>query len=967
LIQNKHSNCLAFMKKFTLIILLLLYTLIGFAQKGILKGTITDSKTGESLVGTTVLVQGTTTGTVTNFDGNYLLPDLFPGPYNLVISFISYESQVVRVEIEAEKETELNVQLDPATVDLGEVQVVATRRSDTEMSMLSNLKSQNLIVSGITAQQISRSQDSDAAEVVRRVPGITITDGRFVIVRGLIERYNSVMLNNATAPSFEADKRAFSFDAIPSGLIDNILIYKSPAPELPGDFAGAAIDVQTKSVADLNSFSISYGARYSENTTFNPDFQTHQGSKTDWLGFDNGYRAIPEGIPSDLLFKELYVWPNSNVYLERSQEITRLSNLFPNNWETTTKSPLPDQSFSANLQRRFVLGKISVGNITSLNYNSSSSYTQVIRREFQGWDEVQSRIVENFDFDDLRSKQENKISFIHNWNFIYGKNQKLEVRNFLNQIGTQNTSHRDGINYYNVETLRMYDHRYESRLIYSGQLAGKQTLNQDKTHSNWMLGYSYTSKDQPDNKRLMYVQNTNEESERFNLYALRLQNIPNVYLAGRMWIDMDENVYNAKFDLDHKFTLPGSGKFWQVKSGYFYELKERTLNSRLIGVVAVRNPPDIFYNPVSEIFRPENFYLDANVPPRQHGLSYRDNTRAKDSYDATDHLLAGYLALNIPVSNKINLYGGARVEKFSRVITNFFEKTGTTDNMDITRDTTDIFFSANLTYNINEKNLFRLSYGQTVNRPEFREISNFDYQDFEMFAIVHGNPELLNAYIKNYDLRYEWYPDHGEMISLAAFYKDFTNPIELFQIPAGSTFDYKPFNTEKAYSAGIELDVRKRFLSFENHYGFFRFMKDLTLVFNTSLIKSEINTEKQGFARDSVRIMQGQSPYIVNLGLFYTNAEARIIASINYNNVGKRIAYVGTPNNPHTWELSRNSLDLTLQKGIGNKLQIKGGVKDILNEPIQQVQYHGPNEDKIGHALKYIPNRQFSINLTWVL
>jgi outer membrane receptor for ferrienterochelin and colicin len=955
------------MKKITLIILLLLYTLISIAQKGILKGTITDSKTGESLVGTTILVQGTSTGTVTDFDGNYILPDLFPGPYNLVISFISYESRLIRAEIEAGKETVLIVQLDPATVDLGEVQVVATRRTDTEMSMLSNLKSQDLIVSGITAQQISRSQDSDAAEVVRRVPGITITDGRFVIVRGLIERYNSVMLNNATAPSFEADKRAFSFDAIPSGLIDNILIYKSPAPELPGDFAGAAIDVQTKSAADLNSFSISYGARVSEKTTFNPNFQTHQGSKTDWLGFDNGYRSIPDGIPSDLEFKELYVWPNAQVYLERSKEITRLSNLFPNNWETAMKSPLPDQNFSANLQRRFVLGKISVGNITSINYNSSSSYNQVERREFQGWDEVQGRIVENFDFSDMRSTEENKLSVIHNWNLIYGKNQKLEVRNFLNQIGTKNTSQRDGVNYYNVETLRMFDHRFESRLIYSGQLAGKQTFNQDKTHFNWMLGKSYTNKDQPDNKRLMYAQNDNEESDRFGAYELRLQSIPNVYLAGRMWIEMDENVYNGKFDFDHNFTLFGSENIWQVKTGYFYELKERKLNSRLIGAVAVRNPPDIFYKPVSEIFSPENFYLDENVPPRKHGLSYRDNTRAKDSYDATDNLWAGYLALNIPVTKKINLYGGARVEKFDRIITNFFEKTGDTENMDITRDTTDIFLSANLTYNINEKNLFRLSYGQTLNRPEFREISSFDYQDFEMFAVVHGNPDLQNAYVKNYDLRYEWYPEMGEMISLAAFYKDFTNPIELFQIPAGSSFDYKPFNTEKAYSAGLEVDIRKRFMSFEDHYGFFRFVKDLTVVFNTSLIKSEINTEKQGFARDTVRVMHGQSPYIVNLGLFYNNLEAKFTASVNYNNVGKRITFVGTPNNPHTWELPRNSLDLTLQKGIGNKFQIKGGVKDILNEPIQQVQYHGPNEDKIGHALKYIPNRQFSISLTWIL
>ena len=245
------------------------------------------------MIGTTVLIQGTTQGTITNFDGEFIIPKVNPGSYNLVVSFISYESQIIRVEVTNNKETVVNVALEPATLDIGEVKVVAKRRTDTEMALLSGLKAQNLIVSGISAQQISNSQDKDAAEVISRVPGITITDGRFVVVRGLIERYNSVMLNDATAPSFEADKRAFSFDAIPSGLIDNILIYKSPSPELPADFAGAAIDVQTKSTADENSLVISYGNKYVQNTTFSNDFQTYKGSKTDWLGFDNGIRDIP--------------------------------------------------------------------------------------------------------------------------------------------------------------------------------------------------------------------------------------------------------------------------------------------------------------------------------------------------------------------------------------------------------------------------------------------------------------------------------------------------------------------------------------------------------------------------------------------------------------------------------------------------------------------------------------------------
>jgi outer membrane receptor protein involved in Fe transport len=823
-------------------------------------------------------------------------------------------------------------------------------------------------MSGISAQQITKSQDKDAAEVIRRVPGITITDGRFVIVRGLVERYNSVMLNNATAPSFEADKRAFSFDAIPSGMIENILIYKSPAPELPADFAGAAIEVKTKNVADQNAFSITYGNKFIQNSTFNNNVLTHEGSKTDWLGYDNGSRAIPDGVPGAKDFASLYAWPNATEYLQKIDKINSISLLFPNNWEYSTKTPFLDQNLSATLLRRFILGKISIGNITTVNYGTTNTFIEKQRTEYSGYDELTQEMGYNFDFTDQEAKSDNKIGVIFNWNFIYGKNQKLEFRNFFNQIGTKTTTLRNGINYYNVETLRMADLRYDSRTVYSSQLAGEQTFNQGRTHLNWMLGYGLTKKNQPDNRRLTYVQINDDGSDRDKEYYLSIQSRPNVYLGGRLWIDMNEDILDGKLDFTHKFKLFGSQTDWQVKAGGFYERKIRELKSRLIGVVATQNPPDIFFQPVNEIFSKENFYLDQTTPYNQHGLSYRDATRAKDSYNATDNLQAGYVGVNIPFTPKINLYGGVRVEHWNREIDNFYEIVEGAESQAIVRDTTDFFLSANLSYNINEKNLLRLSYGKTTNRPEFREMAPFDYQDFELFAIVYGKSDLKAAYIQNYDIRYEFYPRPGEMITLAGFYKDFTDPIETFLNNGGGTsYSYNPENTESAYSAGIELDIRKRFDMLADAGSFGRFFKDFTVVFNTSLIKSEINTSLQTYTRDTVRVMSGQSPYIVNLGLFYNNAGKGWDVNLNYNIVGKRIAYVGTPTNPHTWELPRNALDLTVQKRFGEHFILKAGVNDILNQPVKFAQYHGVNEDIEVFTRKYVPNRQFSASITWIL
>lgn len=957
------------LSRFVVISFLLLVSLSALkeARAGNIRGTVRDGKTGETLVGAQLLIQGTTRGTITDFDGNFVLADVTKGSYNLVVAFISYENQIIKVEVPEVGDAELVIDLLPVSIDVGEVKVVARKRSNTEVALMNTLKSGSLIVSGITAQQISRSQDKDAAEVVRRVPGITITDGRFVVVRGLEERYNSVMLNNATAPSFEADKRAFSFDAIPSGLIDNILIYKSPAPELPADFAGAAINIQTRNVADENSFSLTYGAKYNEGATFSKDFLTHEGSKTDWLGWDDGSRALPAGVPSPEAFALLYDWPDASAYLDRTAQINTISVLFPNNWEVSAKAPLPDQNFSVSFLRRFLIGKVSVGNITSLNYGTSTSFTTNQRVEYQNYDETLGELIRNFDFTDQQAKSEHKTGIIQNFNFLYGKNQKLEFRNFLNQMGTLSTTQRDGINYYNVETLRMFDLKYDSRLVYSGQLAGEQTFNKERTRVNWLVGYGLTNKNQPDNRRLTQVQITDEGSDRFNQYYLRIQNVPNPYLAGRLWIDMEEVISDGKLDLIHQMTFPFSTTPWQLKAGGFYEKKERSLNSRLVGVVALRNPPDLFFNSVTEIMNPSNFWFDQTAPYTQHGLSYRDNTRAKDSYDATDILTAGYVALSLPVTPKITLYGGIRLENWNREITNFFEEREDADKTPITRDTLDIFPSVNLTWNMTESHLFRLSYGKTVNRPEFREMAPFDYQDFELFAIVYGNKELKSAYAGNFDLRYEWYPRPGEMISVAGFYKKFTDPIETFLRPSGTTYDYFPYNTEEAYSTGIEIDIRKRFEGLEGTSGFQEFLKNLTVVFNTSLIKSEINTSEQEFTRDTLRVMAGQSPYIINLGLFYNNVEKDLDINLSYNVVGKRIAYVGTPTNPHTWELPRNGLDLTVQKGIGKNFSVKAGVKDLLNEPVRFAQYHGVNGDVEAFTRNYTPNRQFSFSLVWKL
>ncbi len=918
-----------------------------FANTGILTGTVRDTETGETLIGASVLIEGTFKGTITDIDGKFTMLNLTPGAYNIFVSYISYDNQVIEVNVPSGQSADINIGLNPTSIGVEEVTIVKRRKTDTEMSVVSSLKSGDLIASGISAQEISKSMDSDAGEVVRRVSGVTIMDGKFVIVRGLIERYNTVLVNGAPAPGFEADKRAFSFDAMPSGMIENILVYKSPAPELPADFAGAAIRILTKRQADKNSLKIGYSTDYVEGASFHKEFLTYKGGKTDWLGFDDGTRQFPSSLPSTEEVSQLYEWPDLDEYKEKTSEICSFSKDFNEMWNPVSSSPFLDQSLNLTGQKSFLLGNASLGNITTVNYRVRNRRTEILRREYQGYvgstDETPGdSLYMNFDFFDQKSVKEYQLGLIHNWNLTYGKNQKMEFSNFLNNMGLSSATVREGVDYYDVETIRATNLYYNNRFIYTGQLAGKQNFNQDMTHLDWLLGYSYTSNDKPDDRRQQYVWDPAKKQ-----FYLELQSQPtNVKNGGRLNVSLDERVYNGGLDFDHSFLTVISENPWTLKAGASYQYKYRGYHSRLIGLTTPRPLVSIdFYKPIEEIVVEENFFFDsANL--RVAGLAYNDGTKRKDSYVARDRIAAGYFALRMPVHNSVIVYGGIRMEQFSRTL-----ESGD-GSKPVVRDTLNFFPSLNVTYNINRKHQLRFSYGKTINRPEFREISATDFEDFNLNLIVHGNPDLKSSYIRNYDLKYEWYPEHGNMFSVTGFYKHFKDPIEVFLIPAGTGYDYRPFNTEEATALGVEFDVRKSL-----------FLKGLTLVFNTSLIKSEISTRKS-FARDTLRIMQGQSPYIVNLGLFYNNPTYGWRINLNYNNVGKRIVFAGTPLNPHTWELSRHSLDLSIGKRIGKKIEFRIGVKDLINDPVRFVQYYGPGDSIVGDTYRWLPNRKFSMGIT---
>jgi len=921
-------------------VLFLLYIRISFVlAQAVIRGTVVDSQTGETLIGCNVFIQGTTIGSTTDLDGKFVIRNVKPGKYTLVASYVSYDSRTVEVQVPASGEINVPIEMNPATIAISEVNVVAKKRYDTEMAMLSTIKSKEIIISGISNQQIQKSQDRDAAEVLRRVPGITITDGRFVVIRGLYERYNSVLLNGVTAPSSEADQRAFSFDLIPSGMIDNIIVYKSPAPELPADFAGSAINISTKNVLDENSFSFSYTAGYTQQTTFK-NFVSYPGGKFDWIGLDDGTRGIPNIFPNkNQMNDSIFMYDYLPEYRD---SITRISRSFRNDAFTPRSYTAPlNQSANLALNRIFTLGSWQGASFTAIMYSNSYANQDAQRAEYLDPNPLNGKESYLFDFRDDRYNNSVRASVLQNFSFAPLTNTTIEWRNFFTINSLNRTVVRDGIDFTSSEpdTIRAYAMEFYERTAYTGQLAGKSNFNDKNTQIDWVYGYSYANKSQPDMKRL-YSFKTDDGYGQYKYRLVFGSSLPAPDKGGRFYIFARENIHNVGVNLSQNIAL--GKQIYTLKTGVYYEDRNRVFDARNIGVITRGILNVDLFQPIDSVFQNSNFFYPG-------GLAYNENTKPSNHYRARVQSIAPYIGLKIPIGNKITTYSGLRIENYYRLIADFQKDKNQIP--DFTYRSNDYFLSTNITYSLNEKNLIRFSYGNTVNRPEFREVSQFYYTDFDLNAGVWGNDTLKDCHVQNYDIRYEFYPSADEIVSISLFYKHFKNPIETSLIETGNQPEYKPFNTEQGVSQGIELDVRKSFATLSAYDNFLQYFKNFTVVLNMSLINSVVTTNWAD-ARETQREMMGQSPYIINTGIYYASQKYGFQLAALYNRYGRRIVAIGNKNNPHTWEFARDVVDLTFTQRIGKGFDIKMGIKDILNEPVHRVQYEKVTKVSTGEVVQ---------------
>jgi hypothetical protein len=904
--------------------LLVLKPALSFAQS--IGGRIIDKSTKEPLISATVQVAGTGTAAVTDMDGRFEIKGLSSeGKYTLFVKYLFYKDLTLT---DVPSGAVLTIEMEEDAEQLEGANVASVLRSNTELAMLREIKGSSLIISNISSQEIKRTPDSNAGEVIRRIPGVSIIDDKFVMVRGLSQRYNNVWINGGAVPSSEPDSRAFSFDIVPSSQIDNLTIVKVMDAEYPSDYTGGFIIINTKEIPEENSGGISFGYNYNSCSSFR-DFSSPLSS----------LRQLRGGINADLA-----PLPGGGADLN--------SEGLDNEWRLRTIRPIGDIKASADYSRSWNAKGNKIGLIATANFTSGyKTYMGMLNNLFGIYDAANDK--SNYLRHSIDDQYSHNLRFGAMCNATWltrdGRN-KFRFKNIFNLLETDKYTWRRGVSAQaNMEKSAEYYRR--SRATYNSQITGYHVFSINEL--NWNAGYSYSNSILPDRRRYLI-----DDSIENDVYALNTGND-----VSREWIRLDEHISSLNVNDVQSMEIAGISP--KLKTGLYGEYRTRKYTTR-----------DFIYNwNPGDNSLPDNFkHMDvpALLSDSQYfgedALHLLEQVHMRNNYSSNNILGAAYASIHLPIK-KLDINAGLRYE-YNRMTLISNTRDYEPSPSERAYVNSDLFLSLSATYRINEKHQFRFSYGRSVNRPEFRELSSSVYYDFDLASSVQGNTELQNCYVDNIDLRYEYYPSKAEQISLALFNKQFVSPIEWTYTVAGGTdlvYSYK--NALSANNYGLELDIRKD-LSFIGLYG-------LNWSFNGALISSHVRFEPGSKEQD--RPMQGQSPYLVNTGLFYRNEKLKIGAALLYNRIGKRIIGVGRSEGtsgsdenakvPDSYEMPRDDVDLTLSKGFGKYLELKCSLRNIVNGPVLYAQFadvifpNGTQKQVEQIVRKYYPGRNIELTL----
>jgi len=906
-------------------IFILLFTVtlssISYAQTVTVLGKVINLR-NEPIAGATIKIEETNKQFSANVEGIFRVSLEKNKKYTLLVSSTGYNSKLVSdVDASAINE-ELVIVLEPKVVTGEAIVIRSTRRQESTVALISFQKNNTALSNGLAADFIKRTPDKNTGEVLKRVSGASIQDNRFVIVRGLSDRYNSAMLNGALLPSTEPDKKAFSFDMLPAAMIDNIVINKTATPEYTGEFSGGLVQVNTRDIPSKSVVSVGIGFGYNNQSTFR-DFTSNARNRFDWLGFDDGSRNLPDSFPRTA--QDYRTLGKNAAGLNKQIELTKLFSGDAYVEEVRKADPIKNYVITYANTHSFKNGS-QLGTLLSVNYRNSRLMYNVGRAFY----EADGKNV--FEYNDQQNHFQVTNGAVLNLSYVK-KRSKISFKNIFNQFFEDNYYSRTGYNTNRLNDIKFYSSFLNQRTLFSTQLEGEHQLTKTGIKFKWNGNGGYNWKKQPDLRSALYARRigTTEAYE----------------------IDPDDT---RRFYSDLKdFSVGTTGQFivpmsWggkdkqTLKFGGSNLTRVRDFRSRIFRYNITIFNSFIASNANKELiaaFRPSNMGTS--------GYILEDFTNNQDRYFGASILNAAYMMMDNKF-NDLRLVWGLRAENFQQLLTS---KIQTGERSVLLTKKWDFLPSANMMYSLNSKQNIRLSASRTVARPEFRELAPFAFFDYETNYGVNGDTSLRRSSVLNYDARYEWYPKSNESITIGAFYKDFTDPIE-FRLDPASNADSRRYFYQNALNAktfGLEIEVRKGmdFLSAA--------FKNLFFFGNYTYTQSEVKFNDLSAGNKEVtsaRPLQGQSPYLINAGFQWTSEQFN--ASLLYNRVGQRLALLGNSEFPNVYERPRNQLDFQISKKILDKNgELKLNIADMINNPF----YFYENIDQ-SFAFKKGVDRMFS-------
>lgn len=894
----------------------------------IIRGTIYSLETGMGVADANIYLTGVSQQIKTNADG-YFEAKVPIGDYSLSVVHPDYSTTTVKgLTLNENQILEQELDLTPAATELEEFVVTAPALEGGMLALMEEKQNSSGVAEVLSSEEFSRSGDSSAAGALSRVTGLTLVGGKYIYVRGMGDRYSATRLNGAGLPSPEPSKRVVPLDMFPTGMIGSIVVQKSYSPDLPGEFGGGTVLMRTKPIALTKHRKISISTGGNSNSTFQEGLD-YEGGSTDFLGIDDGGRTL-DGFAKDFVNN-----PPANQF-DAAEPLDQIAKSLPNKYQVKPTTLAPDIGFSIDLGDRYESyeGNSGWGYNFAMNYSHKSRYTEEVRQDVAIPSDTLSPELER----NYKTQYSTNLGLMGSLIYEVGDDHKLDATTMIARSTSDTVALDTSYSSDNSNNFKNYSLQWEERQLLSQQFHGKHILSdRTDTEVEWQTTISQASRLSPDTRLYAYQQGAelqdfdNDGSLELPPYEFQYRGDGNQ----RMWEELTDFATSTSVDLNQPlYDFFGmSGKF---KTGLLSETKDRvsdtykfSWNTQYYRLV----DPDVF---LSE--NPEEIFIPDNIGTDFTDIKLKNITNPTDSYKATQSLSAAYAMLDLNVFPYLNVMMGARYESSTQTVEVYQDAARTVSQRDtLTKD--HVLPALNLTVPYQDGEQLRLSYSQTLNRPDLKELSSSVYIDPDTREYYIGNPGLQIAEIQNIDIRWEKYINNFENLSFALFSKQFKNPIEVVELPTldESITYYTYSNVDAAVNQGAEFQAR-----FWLRRLFGQGVPALYLDTNMTFIDSKIDLSNatNAIVTNKERALQGQAPWVVNLNLGYENLIKEINANLLLNVQGDSIAKAGTEGVEDTYLVRPPSLNFVYSQrlywGAEDKLKIKVKIDNLLDGEYQE-------------------------------